>query len=199
MSLESDDSDVFDEFAKAAPSALSTASIPVQDRWNGRRLTSVFVVNPSELTQLGWYHTLYHLDDVLLVGSSGSATDAVEAVSTGWADLVLIDLEADSRSGRWIEQELAQKQLRAQYLFTADDDLFTADDDLDSPNSGQRVVARTPTLSTRGGVGEVVGALRASIDHMFNDDEVRLRTSEQTVGVISDAERFEARVRGNQS
>lgn len=192
MSLESDGSDVFDEFTKAAPSALSNTSTPVQDPWNERRLTSVFVVNPSELTQLGWYHTLYHLDDVLLVGSSGSATDAVEAVSNGWADLVLIDLDADSRSGRWIEQELAQKPLGARYLFTADD-----------PMHGQTPARcgaeHRQTMSTRGGVSEVVGALRSSIDHIFNDEEIRLRSSEQSVGHASDAERFEAQVRGNQS
>ncbi len=154
-----------------------------------RRLTSVFVVNPSELAQLGWYHALYHVSDLLLVGTSGSAADAVTAISDGWADLVLIDADTDEESGLWVEQELLNQPVEAHYLFTSDRD------DQRSLHDRTRRGA-TPFMRTNGGMDEMVSDLRSVVDKVFDNNVAWLQRQGLTLGSYPDPSLIEARARG---
>ncbi len=189
MSRESDGSDVFEELFGATPPASSTPEYPDSASWQPRRLTSVFVVNPSELAQLGWYHTLYHVSDFLLVGTGSTAQDAVAAISDGWADLVLIDEDTDAQSGLGIEQDLLHRPVKARYLFTSDrSDQRSALD--------QNLSGTTPFLRTQGGVNELVIDLRSAVDAMFNNKEALLQKQGLSLGSYPDPSRIEARARG---
>ncbi len=189
MSRESDGSDVFEELFGDIPPASSTPESRDSLSWHPRRLTSVFVVNPSELAQLGWYHTLYHVSDLLLVGTGSTAQDAVAAISDGWADLVLIDEDTDASSGLEIEQDLLRRPVKARYLFTSDRSDQRADPD-------QNLRGATPFLRTQGGVNELVIDLRSAVDAMFNNKEALLQQQGLSLGSYPDPSRIEARARG---
>ncbi len=189
MSRESDGSDVFEElFGDIPPASLASERHDLRS-WQPRRLTSVFVVNPSELAQLGWYHTLYHVSDFLLVGTGSTAQDAVSAISDGWADLVLIDEDTDTQSGLDIEQDLLHRPVKARYLFTSD-----RSDQRLAP--GQNLRGTAPFLRTQGGVKELVIDLRSAVDAMFNNHEALLQQQGLSLGSYPDPSRIEARARG---
>ncbi len=190
MSVESDGPDVFDELLGDKPASSSSVECHDSLSWQPRRLTSVFVVNPSELAQLGWYHTLYHVSDFLLVGTSGSQQDAVAAISDGWADLILVDSDVDSESGLAIERELLNKPVGARYLFTSDKpDRRTTQD--------RTMRGATPFMRTRGGVAELVADLRAAVDALFDDHTDQLQRQGLALGSFPDPDLIEARARGN--
>lgn len=192
MSVESDGSDVFDELLGDKPAASSSIERHDSANWQPRRLTSVFVVNPSELAQLGWYHTLYHVSDFLLVGTSGSQQDAVAAISDGWADLILIDTDTDSESGLEIERELLNKPVGARYLFTSDKpDRRTLKD--------RAMRGATPFMRTQGGVKDLVADLRSAVDALFDDRTDQLQRQGLSLGSFPDPDLIDARARGTKS
>lgn len=197
MKWESDDSSAYGELlgntSPRSPIAEHPDHLPgcqrEDDPRQSRRLTSVFVVNPSELAQLGWYHALYYVSDLLLVGTSGSAVDAVAAISDGWADLILIDADTDEKSGLWIEQELLNQPVEAHYLFTSDRD--------DQRSIHDRTLrGATPFMRTNGGMDEMVSDLRSVVDEVFDNNVAWLQRQGLTLGSYPDPSLIEARARG---
>lgn len=192
MSLESDDSVSNDQTGGAMPLRSSSAERSDSDPWRTRRATSIYVVDPCELTQLGWYHTLYHVDDLLLVGTGATPQDAIDAVCGGWADLVLIAADADPAAGLWIEQELLQRAVNARYLFTS----TRAPSGSAHPGS---VVAGADYLPTRGGVDELVANLRSSVDSMFDNTQTQLQEQGLMIGPFPDPGHLQNKARGSKS
>lgn len=130
--------------------------------------TTVYVVNPSELAQLGWYHSLYQTEDLLLIGTGSCTTDARDAIAQGWADLVLIDLSIDGQSGFGLERELLNTPIRASYLFTSDSERPGG---AAHSGYGQTIAGGLPTLHTRGAISLLVEDLRAAVQVLGNPNQ----------------------------
>lgn len=199
MSLESDGSDVIERLAGVmTPPALMSATPTYAGTAAQRRMTSVFVVTPSEVTQLGWYHTLHHAEDLLLVGTGRDPSDATAAIRDGWADLVLVDVSTDDEAGFGIERDLLECPITAKYLFTSGEARPAVVPGALSTAMPQTIGGASPMLYTRCGVDLLLADLRRAVDTLFDIDPTDLRTQRVTSGSATNRNLMIARARGAQ-
>jgi two-component system, NarL family, response regulator DevR len=116
-------------------------------------LVRVFLVDDHEVVRVGLTNTLASYDDVVVVGSASNGREALEAVPSSGADVVLLDMRLPDAQGLDVLRQLVARPHAPAVL------VLTVYDDHDLVIGAARAGARGYVLKNASG-DELVAAIR---------------------------------------